>query len=151
VKVLLQRVSRAEVRVDGKTVGSIARGLVVFVGVEAGDTEQDAEWSAAKTAQLRIFGDSEGRMNLDVEEIGGAVLVVSQFTLAGSTRRGRRPSFESAAAPDEAEWLYERFVGALRSRGLVVATGTFRAMMEVELVNDGPVTLLLDPRGAPAP
>jgi D-tyrosyl-tRNA(Tyr) deacylase len=151
VKVLLQRVSRAEVRVDGATVGSIARGLVVFVGVEESDTVEDAEWNATKTAELRIFPDPEGRMNLDVQEVQGSVLVVSQFTLAAVTRRGRRPSFESAAGPEKAQGLYERFVVALRKRGVFVATGTFRAMMEVELVNDGPVTILLDPRGAAAP
>jgi len=146
MRVLLQRVSRASVRVDGATVGSIARGLVVFLGVEEGDDDGDAVWNAAKTAQLRIFPDAEGRMNLSVLDIEGAVLVVSQFTLAASTRRGRRPSFESAAKPELARRLYERFVAALRERGLVVATGTFRAMMDVELVNDGPVTVLLDPR-----
>lgn len=147
----MQRVSRAEVRVDGRTVGAIARGLVVFVGIEETDTVLDADWNAAKTAQLRIFPDALGRMNLDVEESQGAVLVVSQFTLAASTRRGRRPSFELAAEPEKAQALYERFVVALRHRGLVVETGTFRSMMEVELVNDGPVTFLLDPRGATAP
>ena len=146
MRVLLQRVSRASVRVDGATVGSIARGLVVFLGVEEGDDDGDAVWNAAKTAQLRIFPDAEGRMNLSVLDLEGAVLVVSQFTLAASTRRGRRPSFESAAKPELAQRLYERFVAALREWGLVVATGTFRAMMEVELVNDGPVTVLLDPR-----
>jgi D-tyrosyl-tRNA(Tyr) deacylase len=148
VRVLIQRVSRASVRVSGAPVGDIARGLLVFVGVEAGDTDEDAVWNASKTAQLRIFPDAEGRMNLDVLEIGGSVLVVSQFTLCSSTRRGRRPSFESAAVPEAAERLYERFVAALRERGLIVATGAFRAMMEVELVNDGPVTLMLDPREA---
>ena len=146
MRVLLQRVSRASVRVDGATVGSIARGLVVFLGVEEGDDVSDAVWNAAKTAQLRIFPDAAGRMNLGVVDIEGAVLVVSQFTLAASTRRGRRPSFASAAGPELAQRLYERFVAALRERGLVVATGTFRAIMEVELVNDGPVTVLLDPR-----
>ncbi len=148
MRVLLQRVSRASVRVDGATVGSIARGLVVFLGVEEGDDDGDAVWNAAKTAQLRIFSDAEGKMNLGVLDIAGEVLVVSQFTLAASTRRGRRPSFESAARPELAQRLYERFVAALREHGLVVATGTFRAMMEVELVNDGPVTVLLDPREA---
>jgi len=146
VKVLLQRVSRAEVRVAGATVGSIPKGLVVFLGVEAEDEIDDAAWNAAKTAELRVFPDAEGRMNLSVQDVQGSVLVVSQFTLASSTRRGRRPSFESAAAPEKAHDLYLRFVGALRERGLRVATGTFRAMMEVELVNDGPVTILLDPR-----
>ena len=146
MKVLLQRVSRASVRIDGATVGSIGRGVLVFVGVEDGDTVGDAAWNAGKTAELRIFPDDAGRMNRSVEEIRGAVLVVSQFTLAASTRRGRRPSFDSAAAPEVAERLYEHFVAALRGRGLPVATGTFRAMMEVELVNDGPVTILLEPR-----
>jgi len=151
VKVLVQRVSRAAVRVDGAVVGSIARGLLVYLGVENGDTVEDATWNAAKTAQLRIFPDDAGRMNLGLEEIEGAVLVVSQFTLAASTRRGRRPSFESAGDPELAQPLYERFVAGLRERGLVVATGTFRAMMEVESVNDGPVTILLDPREAISP
>jgi D-tyrosyl-tRNA(Tyr) deacylase len=143
---LLQRVARASVRVDGETVGAISRGLLVFVGVEGGDDVEDADWNAAKAAELRVFPDDEGRMNRSVEDVGGAVLVVSQFTLASSTRRGRRPSFESAAAPELALRLYERFVETLRARGLAVATGRFRAMMEVELVNDGPVTILLSPR-----
>ena len=146
MKVLVQRVSRAAVRVDGETVSSIGRGLLVFLGVENDDVLDDADWNAAKTAELRIFPDGEGRMNRSVEELPGAVLVVSQFTLAASTRRGRRPSFESAAAPERAQPIYERFVAALAARGVVVATGTFRAMMEVELVNDGPVTILLEPR-----
>lgn len=146
MKVLIQRVSRASVRVDGETVGSIERGLLVFLGVEEGDRDDDAAWNAAKTAQLRVFPDEDGRMNRSVEEVQGAVLVVSQFTLAGSTRRGRRPSFAAAAKPEVADSLYERFIDALRARGLSVATGTFRAAMEVELVNDGPVTILLDPR-----
>jgi D-tyrosyl-tRNA(Tyr) deacylase len=148
VKVLVQRVSRAAVRVAGSDVGSIGRGLLVFLGVETGDDDGDAAWYAAKTAELRIFPDDAGRMNLSVEESKGAVLVVSQFTLAASTRRGRRPSFEAAAAPERAEDLYGRFVEALKRRGLTVATGTFRAMMDVELVNDGPVTILLDPRNS---
>lgn len=146
MRVLLQRVARASVRVDGETVGAISRGLLVFVGVEGGDDVEDADWNAAKAAELRVFPDGEGRMNRSVEDVGGAVLVVSQFTLASSTRRGRRPSFESAAAPELALRLYERFVETLRARGLAVATGRFRAMMEVELVNDGPVTILLSPR-----
>ena len=148
---MVQRVSRAAVRVDGAIVSSIERGLLVYLGVQNGDTVEDANWNAAKTAQLRIFPDDAGRMNRSLEEIEGAVLVVSQFTLAASTRRGRRPSFESAGGPDLAQGLYERFIAALRERGLVVATGTFRAMMEVESVNDGPVTILLDPREATSP
>ena len=151
MRVLVQRVSRAEVRVDGAVVGSIGRGLLVYLGVESGDTVEDATWNAAKTAQLRIFPDDAGRMNLGFEEIEGAVLVVSQFTLAASTRRGRRPSFESAGGPELAQPLYERFIASLRERGLLVATGTFRAMMEVESVNVGPVTILLDPREAASP
>jgi len=151
VKVLVQRVSRAAVRVDGETVSSIGRGLLVFLGVENDDVLDDADWNAAKTAELRIFPDDQGRMNRSVEELPGAVLVVSQFTLAASTRRGRRPSFESAAAPERAQPIYERFAAVLAARGLVVATGTFRAMMEVELVNDGPVTILLEPRAKSAP
>lgn len=150
MKVLIQRVARAEVRVGGRSVGAIGRGLLVFVGVESMDGEDDADGYAAKTCELRIFGDDEGRMNRSVEEVGGEVLVVSQFTLVSSTRRGRRPSFEGAAGPEQAERLYDRFVAAVRSRGLRAATGTFRAMMEVELVNDGPVTILLDPRERPA-
>jgi len=148
MRVLLQGVSRASVRVAGVTVGSISRGLVVFLCVEVGDSADDALWNAAKTAELRIFPDAAGRMNLGVLDIQGAVLVVSQFTLAASTRRGRRPSFESAAEPELAQRLYQQFVAALRERGLVVETGTFRALMEVELVNVGPVTVLLDPREA---
>jgi D-tyrosyl-tRNA(Tyr) deacylase len=151
LKVLIQRVSRAVVRVDGAIVGSIGRGLLVYLGVEDGDGDDDATWNAAKTAQLRIFPDDAGRMNRSVEEISGAVLVVSQFTLAASTRRGRRPSFESAGSPDLALRLYERFIASLRERGLDVATGTFRAMMDVESINVGPVTLLLDPREASSP
>jgi D-tyrosyl-tRNA(Tyr) deacylase len=144
LKALLQRVTRAEVRVEGRCVGAIGRGLLVFVGVERGDVAEEALRLADRTAELRIFPDEANRMNRSVEEAGGACLVVSQFTLAGSTRRGRRPSFEGAAPPEKAQELYERFVGRLRARGLPVETGSFRAMMEVELVNDGPVTLLLE-------
>jgi len=145
VKVLLQRVKRAEVRVDGECVGRIGRGLLIMVGVESGDREADADCMADKTAELRIFPDEQGRMNLSIEESGGAALVVSQFTLAAATRRGRRPSYSRAAAPEVAEPLYTRFAERLQGRGLEVASGVFRAMMEVELVNDGPVTILLDP------
>jgi D-tyrosyl-tRNA(Tyr) deacylase len=119
---------------------------VVFVGIERGDAPEDAQAQADKVATLRIFADGEGRMNRSVEDERGSLLVVSQFTLLADTRRGRRPSFESAAAPAEADALYERFVAALRARGLTVATGRFGAMMEVLLVNDGPVTILLDSR-----
>ena len=145
MKVLVQRVSHAEVRVENRRVGRIERGLVVFVGVEQGDREYASDYLADKTAELRVFPDDEGRMNRSVEQIGGEVLVVSQFTLAASTRRGRRPSYSSAAPPDLAQALYERFMERLRRRGVPVASGIFQAMMQVELVNDGPVTLLLDP------
>jgi D-tyrosyl-tRNA(Tyr) deacylase len=151
LKVLLQRVSRAEVRVEDESVGRIGHGLVAFVGVERGDDEYAADYLADKTADLRVFADDRGRMNRSVEQVGGAVLVVSQFTLAASTRRGRRPSYSGAAAPVLAQALYERFMARLRGRGVPVASGVFQAMMHVELVNDGPVTLLLDPppeRGA---
>jgi D-tyrosyl-tRNA(Tyr) deacylase len=145
MKVLLQRVSRAAVRVDGRAVGSIGAGLVVLLGVEHEDRDEHADEMADKTAELRIFADDEGRMNRSVEEIGGAVLVVSQFTLAASTRKGRRPSFHLAAPPELADRLYRRYADRLAGRGLEVARGVFQAMMEVELVNDGPVTILLDP------
>jgi D-tyrosyl-tRNA(Tyr) deacylase len=145
LKVLLQRVSRAEVRVDGRVVGRIGKGLLVLLGVEQGDRDADADYLADKTAELRIFPDDEGRMNRSLEQVGGEALVVSQFTLAASTRRGRRPSYSRAAQPDRADALYERFQQRLRSRGLTVGAGRFQAMMEVELVNEGPVTILLDP------
>ena len=125
--------------------GEIGLGILALVGVENGDADADADYLADKTAELRIFRDEEGRMNRSVEEAGGAVLVVSQFTLAASTRRGRRPSYSRAAAPGEANRLYERYRDRLASRGLQVACGQFQAMMEVDSVNDGPVTILLDP------
>lgn len=143
MKVLLQRVTRAEVRVDGRPVGSIGTGILVFVGVERGDSAEVAATLAAKTAELRIFADPSGRMNLDVRQAHGSLLVVSQFTLAASTRRGLRPSFDGAEEPEKARALYLAFVETLRARGIPVETGTFGAMMEVELVNDGPVTFLL--------
>ena len=145
MKILLQRVSRAEVRVNDERVGRIGHGLVAFVGVERSDDESAADYLADKTAELRVFADDDGRMNRSVEEVGGAVLVVSQFTLAASTRRGRRPSYSAAAGPELAQALYERFMARLRRRGVQVASGVFQAMMQVELVNDGPVTLWLDP------
>lgn len=149
MKVLLQRVARAAVRVEGAVVGSIGAGVLVFLAVETADTNADAEYLADKTADLRIFPDGEGKMNLGLVDVGGQALVVSQFTLAGTTRRGRRPSFSGAAPPDDAKRLYEVFAGRLAARGVTVQRGTFRASMEVELVNDGPVTILLDPRPAP--
>ncbi len=134
-------------RVEGRTVGAIDRGLLVLLGVERDDTADLAGQMADKTAELRIFPDDAGKMNRSVEEIGGGVLVVSQFTLAAATRKGRRPSFHLAAPPELAERLYRDYVEALSRRGLTVAEGVFQAMMEVELVNDGPVTVLLDPPG----
>jgi len=146
VRVVLQRVSRAAVRVDGKTVGEIGRGYLVLAGFAPSDNDATLEWMADKVVGLRLFGDAEGKMNLALAEVGGGVLVVSQFTLYGDARKGRRPSFIDAAPPDVAIPLYERFVALLRARagGMPVATGEFGAMMDVELVNDGPVTLLLE-------
>ncbi len=144
MRVLLQRVSRAAVRVDGRTAGEIARGFCLLVGFTHSDTEAQCVWMADKVAGLRLFADADGKMNLGLDEIGGAVLVVSQFTLYGDAAKGRRPSFVDAARPEVAVPLYERFVGLLRERGLTVATGEFGAMMDVELVNDGPVTLWLE-------
>jgi len=142
----VQRVSEASVRVDGAVVGRIDRGLLVLLGVGRGDAEEDARDLAEKVANLRIFPDEGGRMNRSVLDIGGAVLVVSQFTLYGDARKGRRPSYVDAAPPDEAMALYARFVDSLRGASLTVETGTFRAMMDVALVNEGPVTILLDSR-----
>ena len=144
MRAVVQRVSRAAVRVDGETVGAIGRGFVVLAGFAPGDTDADLAWMAEKVAGLRVFGDAEGKMNLALEGVGGAVLVVSQFTLYGDASKGRRPSFIGAAPPEQAEALYERYVALLRGRGVPVETGRFRAMMDVELVNDGPVTLLLE-------
>lgn len=146
MRAVLQRVTRACVRVETETVGEIERGLVVLLGIARDDTEQDARYLVEKIFNLRIFEDEEGRMNLSVLETGGALLVVSQFTLYGDVRRGRRPSWIDAAEPQVAEPLYEFFVREARLSNLRVATGAFRRMMEVELVNDGPVTILLDSR-----
>jgi D-tyrosyl-tRNA(Tyr) deacylase len=146
MRAVLQRVTRASVRVGGETVGEIAGGLVVLLGVARDDAEGDARYLVEKIANLRIFDDAEGRMNVSVAEANGALLVVSQFTLYGDVRRGRRPSWIEAAPPEVAEKLYEFFVGEARGAGLHVETGSFRKMMEVELVNDGPVTILLDSR-----
>jgi len=144
VRVVLQRVSRAEVRVEGRSVGRIGRGFLILAGLTHTDGEEQLAWMADKVAGLRLFGDAEGKMNLALADVGGAVLVVSQFTLYGDAAKGRRPSFIDAARPEAAEPLYERFVALLRERGLEVATGEFGAMMDVELVNDGPVTLWLE-------
>jgi D-tyrosyl-tRNA(Tyr) deacylase len=146
VRVVLQRVLRAEVRVEGRVTGSIGVGFLVLAGFTAADTETTLDWMAEKILGLRLFGDAEGKMNLDLDEVQGALLVVSQFTLYGDARKGRRPSFIDAAPPAVAVPLYERFIALLRERsgGVKVETGEFGAMMEVELVNDGPVTVLLE-------
>jgi len=144
VRVLLQRVSRAEVRVGARVTGRIERGLLALVGFTQSDDDARLVWMADKVVGLRIFGDAEQKMNLSVTEAGGAVLVVSQFTLYGNAEKGRRPSFVDAARPEQAIPLYERFVALLRDRGVPVETGEFGAMMDVELVNDGPVTLMLE-------
>ena len=144
MRAVVQRVSRASVTVEGEVVGSIGRGFLVLLGVTHADSDRDAEYLAEKVAGLRVFEDADGKMNLSLADVGGACLVVSQFTLYGDCRKGRRPSFVSAAPPEQAERLYEVFVGAVRSRGISVATGRFRKHMDIELVNDGPVTLLLD-------
>lgn len=146
MRIVVQRSKEACVKVDGETVGSIERGLVVLVGVTHEDTEQDARYLAEKLAGLRIFEDGEGKMNLSVQDIGGEVLSVSQFTLYGDVRKGKRPNFMAAARPDQAKPLYERFNELLREQGLRVATGVFGAMMDVELTNWGPVTLVIESR-----
>jgi D-aminoacyl-tRNA deacylase len=146
MRVVLQRVSRAEVRVAGRVTGSIGVGFLVLAGFTASDTEATLSWMAEKVISLRLFGDDEGKMNRSLADVSGGVLVVSQFTLYGDARKGRRPSFIDAAPPDVAIPLYERFVAMLREHGggVPVATGEFGAMMDVELVNDGPVTLILE-------
>ena len=144
MRVVIQRVREARVEVDGATVGAIGTGMLVLLGVARGDTREDAVYLAEKTAGLRIFEDAAGKMNLALAEVGGAVLAVSQFTLLGDCRKGRRPGFTDAAPPELADALYGEYLSALRAAGLEVATGTFRAEMQVHLVNDGPVTLLLD-------
>ena len=144
MRIVLQRVSRAKVTVEGRVTGEIGRGLLLLAGFTEGDGEEALAWMAKKIVQLRIFPDDEGKMNRSVEEAGGAILVVSQFTLYGDARKGNRPSFIDAARPEIAIPLYERFVEMLRAAGRPVATGEFGAMMDVELVNDGPVTLILE-------
>jgi D-tyrosyl-tRNA(Tyr) deacylase len=146
VRAVVQRVKEASVRVDGAVVGAIGPGLVVLLGVGREDAEPDADYLADKVLNLRVFPDEAGQMNRSVLDVSGGLLVVSQFTLLGDARRGRRPSYIEAAAPEEANRLYERFVSRLRPSGLPVATGVFRAMMDVGLVNEGPVTILLDSR-----
>jgi D-aminoacyl-tRNA deacylase len=144
MRIVLQRVARARVTVDGRVTGEIGAGLLLLVGFTHDDTEDKLAWMADKVCGLRIFADEEGKMNRSVDEIGGGILVVSQFTLYGDTRKGKRPSFIDAARPEVAIPLYERFVALLRASGLPVETGEFGAMMDVELLNDGPVTLVLD-------
>ncbi len=148
MRAVVQRVTRAAVRVDGETAGAVERGFVVLVGVAVDDDERDADALAQKIAGLRVFNDADGAMNLALADVGGAVLVVSQFTLLGDVRKGRRPSFITAARGDHAERLYERVAAAVRAAGIPVETGVFGADMAVELVNDGPVTILIDTRRA---
>lgn len=147
MRAVVQRVSQARVDVDGDTVGAIERGLLVLLGVQAPDTERDADFLAAKIVSMRIFNDANGKMNLGLQEVQGSLLVVSQFTLYGDARKGRRPSFVQAAPPEQAEHLYEYFLEAAARYAVPVAHGVFGAHMQVHLVNDGPVTLLLDSPG----
>jgi D-tyrosyl-tRNA(Tyr) deacylase len=147
MRVVLQRVSRASVSIDGRTAGAIGRGFCLLVGLTHGDTDSTVDWMAEKVAGLRLFPDAEGKMNLGLDEVSGGVLVISQFTLYGDAAKGRRPSFIDAARPETAVPLYQRFVAALRARGLEVATGEFGADMQVEIHNDGPVTLILERTG----
>lgn len=144
MRVLLQRVSRAAVGIEGRVTGSIDRGFCLLVGFTHSDTAAEVDWMVEKVAGLRLFADAEGKMNLGLEEIGGGVLVVSQFTLYGDAAKGRRPSFIDAARPEVAIPLYDRFVAGFRAKGLPVGTGEFGAMMRVEIHNDGPVTLMLE-------
>jgi len=146
MRAVIQRVTRASVKVDEQIVGEIGKGLVVLLGIANGDREKDADYLAEKIVALRIFDDAEGRMNVALKETGGALLIVSQFTLYGDVRRGSRPSWSDAAPPEIAEPLYDYFVAKTRESVSKVATGSFRKMMQVELINDGPVTILLDGR-----
>lgn len=144
MKIVLQRVREASVRVQGKVVGEIAQGVCLLVGIERGDEEKDTQYFAQKIVELRIFPDSEGKMNLSLSEIGGEVLAVSQFTLAGSVKKGRRPSFDKAEESQRAQQLFDYFVDFIRKRGVKVETGVFGALMDVHLINDGPVTFILE-------
>ena len=144
MKIVLQRVKEARVDIDGRTAGRIGRGLCLLVGVEKGDGEAEAEYLARKCIELRIFPDAQGKMNLSLAEAGGEVLAVSQFTLASSVRKGRRPSFDGAEEPGRAAELFDYFVGAIEALGVTVETGVFQALMEVHIVNDGPVTIILE-------
>jgi len=142
MKIVLQRVKEASVEVGGNVVGKIGKGICLLVGIEKGDSEQDAQYLAKKAVELRIFPDREGKMNLSLQDIQGEVLAVSQFTLAGSTRKGRRPSLDKAEAPDKAEKLFNYFVDIIKQKGIKVETGVFQAMMDVRLINEGPVTFI---------
>jgi D-tyrosyl-tRNA(Tyr) deacylase len=146
MKIVLQRVKEARVEVEGRTVGRIGRGLCLLVGIEKGDTGEDADFLARKAVELRIFPDEAGKMNLSLADVGGEVLAVSQFTLAGSVRKGRRPSFDGAEEPTRAEALFAHFVDSVRGLGIRVETGVFQAAMMVHIVNDGPVTFILESR-----
>ncbi len=144
MRAVVQRVRHASVRIDNNTTGQIGYGLVILLGIRGDDTVRDLQWMADKIVNLRIFEDDEGKMNRSLADINAEMLIVSQFTLYGDCRKGRRPGYSSAAPPEIAEPIYDRFIEEIKSRGIKTATGTFRAMMEIELVNDGPVTLLLD-------
>ena len=144
MRAVVQRVSRAQVTVNGEATGEIGLGLLVLLGVGRDDTQADATYLAEKIAGLRVFEDAEGKMNRSVQDVGGSVLVVSQFTLYGDVRRGKRPSFDATAPPEKAQLLYELFIAQIRAAGLRCETGRFQEMMQVELVNEGPVTILLD-------
>ena len=146
MRAVVQRVSRAKVTVEGEITGEISRGFVVLLGVADGDNQDDVIYMASKVVGLRVFEDADGKMNLGLADIGGSMLVVSQFTLLGDTRKGRRPSFIAAARPEAADALYRSFVAEVQGQGITVATGRFQTHMDVELVNDGPVTLLIDSR-----
>lgn len=146
MRAVIQRVAKSRVTVDGQVSGEIQRGLMILIGVEEGDTERDAAYVASKTAGLRIFEDENEKMNLSVKDVGGDILAVSQFTLLGDVRKGKRPSFSSAARPEEADQLYQAVIAGLREDGLHVEEGVFQTHMMVDILNDGPVTILLDSR-----
>ena len=148
MRAVIQRVKSAEVSVDGRVSGKIEKGLLLLLGVGKGDSENDVSFLTSKIPELRIFEDESGKFNLSLKEIGGEMLVVSQFTLYADCRKGRRPSFTDAEEPETAKYLYEKFISRLRDRGITVQTGEFQAKMEVHLINDGPVTLLLDSRAS---
>lgn len=144
MRAIVQRVSEASVAINGRTTATIGRGMVVFLGIAASDGDRDVVWTAEKITQLRIFPDDQDKMNLSLADIGGEMLIVSQFTLHGDCRKGRRPGFSAAAAPAVAEPLYLKFIEEVRRRDIVTASGTFQASMAVQLINDGPVTMMLD-------